>query len=237
MSIQGAAPPAPTAPPFLLSSANGATAVLLFWAGVDGAMSYVVERKQELQAWAQLGTVAGNVTWFTDSGALPSTAYSYRVKAVNAGGESDYSPTAAYVTWSQQQEWLYQNYGSLDALSSQEMLIPGHDGAVPLLRYAFGLSATGPCRTYQPGQANGGAPAIWLDRSRNKLCVEFMRRKATTDPGVTYAVQFSSTLRDWVTNAPLVSTYSVNTLWECVRYEEVASPGDSRYCRVVVGTP
>jgi hypothetical protein len=79
-----------------------------------------------------------------------------------------------------------------------------------------------------------GAPTIWLDKSPNKLCIKFMRRKATIDPGVTYTVQFSSTLRDWVTNAAFVSSYSVNRLWECIRYEDAALPGDSCYCRVLI---
>ena len=48
--------------------------------------------------FAQITTVAANVTSYSNTGLTASTSYSYRVRAYNTAGNSDYSNTATAVT-------------------------------------------------------------------------------------------------------------------------------------------
>jgi hypothetical protein len=116
------------------------------------------------------------------------------------------------------------------------MQATGPDGTRPLLRFAFNLTATEPPRTLVPGQSTSGFPAIWFDPARNRLCLEFIRRKASTNPDIIYAVQFSGTLSDWNASGTETSVTSINSIWERVRYEDTvsASQSQTRFCRVAV---
>jgi hypothetical protein len=234
--IQGIAPPLPEAPPFIISSPNSSTEIAVFWIEVEGATSYVLERRQGAGAWIPLATVASFIHYYVDDTALPATAYSYRVHAVNPAGASPWSPITTAITWSQLEEWLLLNFGDPDALKGTALVTPGPDGTLPLLRFAFNLSASEPARTLVPGQSDSGFPAIWFDAARQRLCVEFIRRKASTSPGLIYGVQFCDHLPNWSSSGTAVSFTPLNTLWERVRYEDTvtASQASARFGRVTV---
>jgi len=233
--IQGAAPQPPLPVPFVISSASSSSAISVFWIGVDRASSYVVERKKGAMPWVPVAVVPQSVTYFTDSGLMPGTSYSYRIQAVNAGGAAAYSPLTSSFTWSQIQQWVADNYGSVDALDFTAMTVPAPDGSRPLLRYAFNLASGEPQRFIGAGQSSG-YPAIGLDSTNNRLCVEFVRRKASTNPGITYRVEISEDLSTWTALPKPVSTVEIDPVWERVRYEDVVTPSQapSRYLRVTV---
>jgi hypothetical protein len=235
--LQALAPPPPNAPPFIISSANSSTAIALFWAGVNQATSYSIERKQGSGSWNVLASVSGSVTYFTDITAVPATAYSYRVQALNAGGASPYSATTTCLTWSQKQEWIYLNFGSLNAIPEQALETGGVDGTVLLLRFAFNLNADESWRTYTP-DSGSGAPAIWLEPSSNRLRVEFARRKTASNPDIVYQVQFSNDLVGWTDSNSPVSITPIDSIWERVVYEDTTGPAQtaSRLCRVTVAS-
>jgi hypothetical protein len=237
--VAGAAPPAPTAPPFIISSPNSATSIAVYWIDVEGATSYVLERRQGTGLWIPLGTQPAARNYYTDTAVLPATAYSYRVQAINAGGASLFSAATTSVTWSQMEEWLLFNYGGIDALTTGAIYSVSPDGTRPLLRYAFNLSADEPARTLTPGVSTSGFPAIWFDASRDRLCVEFVRRKTATNPDIRYDVQFSSDLLDWSSagsSGVEISSSSIDTIWERVRFEDASDAGQApiRFCRVTV---
>ena len=85
------------------------------------------------------------------------------------------------------------------------------------------------------GQANG-YPSIWMDSARNILCVEFVRRKISMNPTITYQVEFSGDLTTWAANSNLINTTTIDSIWERVRYEDTLTSGQSsnRFCRVAV---
>ncbi len=236
MRVEGAAPAPPTAPPFINSSPGSSTSITMFWIDADRASSYVIERRQGTNSWIAIATQPASINYYTDTTVLPETAYSYRVKATNAGGVSPYSPTTTSVTWSQREEWFFLSFGSLDDLTDEAMQTPGPDGTRPLLRFAFNLTATEPSRTLVPGQSISGFPAMWLDAARNRLCVEFVRRKASTNPDIVYDVQFCSILPNWNSAGIETRVTSIDSLWERVRHEDTvsASQGQARFCRVAV---
>jgi hypothetical protein len=235
VGVRGIAPTPPEAPPFIISSPSSSTSIAVLWIGVPGATHYTLERRRGFEAWATLRTLPGTVTYYTDTAVAPSGAYSYRVNAVNAGGQSPYSPVTTSVTWTQMEQWSYDNYGNPDAMIGM-MTTPNPDGTLPLLRYAFNLNSDEPQRRLRPDETSG-FPAIWLDVARNRLCIEFVRRKPSMNPGITYAVQFASDLSNWQsTSGILVETASIDSLWERVRYEDsvTAQPNSARFGRVVV---
>jgi len=233
--VQPPVPKPPGPPPFLISNPNSATAIAIFWADSDRSSYYVIERKQANQPWAALATIPARTPYYTDTNALPSTAYSYRIKAGNAGGESTYSAVTTSLTWSQLEDWVYQNYGSIDALTSDELGKPGPDGIVRALRYAFNLAADTPASVLEAG-GSSGFPAIWLDVPRNRLCVEFVRRKASTNPGVDYTVQFCDALPAWQESGTQVTITPIDAIWERVRWEGSRSrdTANNRFCQVRV---
>ena len=82
-----------------------------------------------------------------------------------------------------------------------------------------------------PGQAMAGG----------KLRLEFLRRKASTNPGITYTAQFGSDLAGWVdipvgTPAGTPIGAPANPTWERVTVDD-PSGGTTRFGRVKIVQP
>ena len=98
----GSLPPVPPAAP----SGLGATAVStsqinLAWTdNASNETGFKIERcsGEGCSGFAQIATVGANVTAFANTGLAASTSYSYRVRAYNEGGDSNYSDPATAVT-------------------------------------------------------------------------------------------------------------------------------------------
>ncbi len=69
------------APVKLDAAMAGFTKVVIKWQPMNGAVSYKVYRNDKA-----IATV--NTTEYADSGLIPDIAYSYKISAVNADGES-----------------------------------------------------------------------------------------------------------------------------------------------------
>jgi hypothetical protein len=105
----GGTPPAPAPPPNAPSSL-GATApasheIDLSW--IDNSSNesgFKIERCTGAScdgtpgSYSQIAQVGANVTTYSDTTVVPSTTYSYRVKAFNSGGDSSYSNSAQATT-------------------------------------------------------------------------------------------------------------------------------------------
>jgi carboxypeptidase T len=95
------APVPPTAPSNLTAAAVSSSQINLTW--VDNATNesgYYIERctGNGCSNFAQIATTGANVTNYANTGLAASTSYSYRVRAYNASGNSDYSNTASAET-------------------------------------------------------------------------------------------------------------------------------------------
>lgn len=84
-------------PPTLFDTTNGS----LTWRGSTGSSSFIVERMSETDAnWMVIGVSIYDSypsgPFYTDHSGLNGVLYYYRVKAVNAAGESSYSNIISY---------------------------------------------------------------------------------------------------------------------------------------------
>ncbi len=97
VSIVVASPPA--APTNLVASAVSSGQIVLGWkAGSTNQAGFKIERSTSGTSYTPIATNAANATNFLDTGLQPSTAYTYRVRAFNAQGESPFSNPAGATT-------------------------------------------------------------------------------------------------------------------------------------------
>lgn len=83
----------PVSPTNLVVADTAALSVRLTWTDNSAQETgFVIERaEEELQVFVQVGTVAANVTSYTDNGLTQSTDYRYKVKAINGEAASGYT--------------------------------------------------------------------------------------------------------------------------------------------------
>jgi subtilisin family serine protease len=94
-------PPAPAAPSNLTADPAGQTQINLAWTdNANNEDGFKIERCQGAGCanFGQIATVGANVTTYNNTGLSSGTTYSYRVRANNAGGDSDFSNTATATT-------------------------------------------------------------------------------------------------------------------------------------------
>jgi hypothetical protein len=86
----------PADPMGLGASPVSPSAIDLSWTdNTDNEMGFSIERSLDGNTdWQQAGTVAADITTYTDNGLNPATAYFYRVQAYNGTGSSGYSNVA-----------------------------------------------------------------------------------------------------------------------------------------------
>lgn len=150
-------------------------------------------------------------------------------------------PGAPLATW--------RELHGLQRDGSQDASIAGTDGIANVLKFAFNLAPTAGSLT-TPGtrplenpvgstlNALSGMPHLGRTGSGNQIALTFLRRKAATNPGISYEVQSSSDFSTW---SPLVldgansETLNIDGTWERVRFLHTPSPSSThRFFRVAV---
>jgi C1A family cysteine protease len=94
-------PAAPAAPTNLAATAAAYNQINLTWTdNASDETGFYIERCTGASCgdFTQIAAVGANTTSYANTGLSASTSYSYRVRAYNAGGNSDYSNTASAVT-------------------------------------------------------------------------------------------------------------------------------------------
>ena len=88
----------PGTPSALVATAVSASRIDLNWVGNSFGDSFKIERAPESDGfpgpWTQIAQVLGSTTTYRNTGLAPGTTYYYRVRACNAGGNSDFSNVA-----------------------------------------------------------------------------------------------------------------------------------------------
>ena len=65
------------------------SSVILNWADAPGETGFSVERSLDDTNWSQIASTAQGVTTYIDPSVSPGTAYFYRIRSLNAAGQSD----------------------------------------------------------------------------------------------------------------------------------------------------
>lgn len=92
---------APSAPTGLSANAVSQTQINLSWAdGSNNESGFRIERSSGGSGFAEIATVGAGVTSYASTGLTAGTAYTYRVRAYSANGNSGYSNTASATTQS-----------------------------------------------------------------------------------------------------------------------------------------
>ena len=140
-------------------------------------------------------------------------------------------------------EWIHSWTTAQQRLSSAFTSAngtPAGDGVANLLKYAFNMLGNG------AGQAasldipcSAGLPVVGMD-TNGHLTLLYSRRKAAAQPGITYQIEFSSTMAadSWSANASAseVAT-SVDATWERVLVTDSVLNSRSRFVRIRVNKP
>ena len=139
----------------------------------------------------------------------------------------------------------FRSANGLAADGSQDLLTPANDDVENLLKFAFNMigSGSGQAATLAtPNTAvlapNGfaGLPFAAVDGS-GKLAFTFIRRKDSSNSGITYSVEFSDTLSSWTTNPSATeSATSLDTTFERVTVTDSITPS-KRFARVKINAP
>jgi hypothetical protein len=124
---------------------------------------------------------------------------------------------------------------------SQDFDNSSGDGVANLLKYAFNMAPDAgdlllPNRSILPSGGTAGLPSINTNATP-QLVIQFVRRKASTNPGITYTAQVCSDLSDpgdWSTlDLSGATVESIDATWERVTVTDPAG-GDSRFGRLRV---
>lgn len=98
ISLQGTVP-VPANPTGLTATAVSSSQINLAWNdNSNNETGFKVERSVDGFNWTLITTTAANVTSYSDTGLLPLTTYSYRVRATNSTGDSNLNTNTATAT-------------------------------------------------------------------------------------------------------------------------------------------
>ncbi len=135
----------------------------------------------------------------------------------------------------------------LEADGSQDLLTPAGDGVENLLKYAFNMIGPGNGQATTLASPNvstllalgrSGLPYATIEDSTRKLQITYIRRKPSSNPGITYTVLFSDTLASWDVNSSAAesATYLDSTFERVTVTDSEAAP-TTRFARLRVTKP
>jgi alkaline phosphatase D len=180
-------PVRPLAPLGLTATPDGDGVALAWTDRSDVESGYRVERAPSSAGpWTVLGTASANAVSYDDATAAPTTAYAYRVVAVNGVTEAAPTATVAVTTLGRLQRWKFHKLGAADASDDDDR---DGDGRPALLEYALGGE---PALADQPPGYAAGAVDVGANRH---LTLSFTRHPERAD--VRYLVQAGSDLVQW----------------------------------------
>ncbi len=110
----------------------------------------------------------------------------------------------------------------LDIAGTQDLENPSGDGVSNILKYAFNLAPNAGNLAQSnvailPLDGNAGLPHISRNAS-DQLVIVYLRRKSSSNPGITYTPQTGETLSDFAafTSDPVETTVPIDATWERV---------------------
>ncbi|MFZ4776735.1 MAG: choice-of-anchor M domain-containing protein [Terrimicrobiaceae bacterium] len=133
--------------------------------------------------------------------------------------------------------WRATHFSGADIVTLGDPLSdPDSDGSSNLIEYAFNTDPNVPGTTVMvAGTGTAGLPLVRVENvgGQDRLTVEFVRRKASSNPQITYTPEFSSTLAagDWQAVGTTTVT-PIDATWERVKVTDAVPTGTRRFARV-----
>jgi hypothetical protein len=244
--IVSASSNAPLAPTNLVASST-AGAVTLSWTDhATNETGYEVQRSLDQITWLVWATLPANATSAGDTSGTTGTLY-FRVRATGSPTHSPWSPTAS-LTLSAIPTTGLQNFRTTHGLAtngSQDAATPAGDGVANLLKYAFNMIGGGAGQAANLTTPNAsvlapggiaGLPMVGMDGT-GRLQITYIRRKASSNSGITYTVEWSTTMSSWATDGSAAENVtSLDSTFERVTLTDSATFG-RRFVRVKTSTP
>lgn len=172
---------------------------------------------------------------------VPTSFYSTRVGprlswiAAKIGGSLPPLPPETYATWLQS---YYAPQQINDPLTVGAAADPDGDGVANLLEFAFNLDPTfAEQAVLTPDTGVRGLPSIRVEAGGGSqhLTVEYVRRTAASNSGITYAAQFTGDLTNAAWHSTATETVTaINARWERVKATDAGPVNAARFARVQV---
>jgi hypothetical protein len=181
-----------------------------------------------------IGPILGTSASFTTPTMTSSTNYWVRIKSV-LGTSTVYANSNTAAVTVNAISSPFETWASvLPEGQRGANQTPMGDGVTNLEKFAFNLNPLAPDVRHLTVGANNPAGLPGGAYTGGVLRIEFLRRKATSNPGITYTAQFGSDLDGW-TDIPVGTPAgtSIDTTWERVVVDDPAG-GPKRFGRVKV---
>ena len=179
--------------------------------------------------------VGTNSATFNTPALTANTSFWVKVTNTTTVLNTATSSTATITVRNPFDSWMFTSGVNVPSNQNGPWDAPQHDGVPSILRFAFNLdpNISDLRRLTVGGGGTAGFPG--MSRVGGKLRIEFIRRKATTNPGISYTPQCSMNLTTWtpLTTGLTVTAIAGTTVWERV---VVDGPAGQPTCigRVVV---
>ena len=182
-----------------------------------------------------VGPVLGTSTSYTTPALTSSTNYWVRIKSVLGSSTVYANSNTAAVTVNPALSPFETWASGLPAGQNGPLYTPQGDSVTNLEKFAFNLLPLAPDVRHLTVGANDTAGLPGGTYTGGKLRIEFLRRKASTNPGITYTAQFGSELSGWI-DIPVGTPpgTSIDATWERVVVDDPVG-GTHRFGRVKVG--
>jgi hypothetical protein len=201
---------------------------------VNGTLTYQWYRGLTGDTSSPVGTTNSTTPGFTTPTLTTSTSYWVRIKSV-LGASTVYANSNTVTVTVTPVSSPFESWASgLPVGQAGPTQTPQNDGVTNLEKFAFNMNPlTADSRRLTVG-ANGTAGLPGGAMAAGKLRIEFLRRKASTNPGITYTAQFGSDFVGW-TDIPVGTPAgtSIDENWERVVVDDPAG-GTARFGRVKV---
>ena len=217
--------------PTLSSSIN-------YWVRVKSVLStstvYANSTTAAVTVTSPIGSTTATVTVDTTADSTVESDETAILTVTTGSGYSVGSPSAATGTLTNDDTPFSSWTSGLSAGQSGADQSPQGDGVTNLEKFAFNLNPliSDTRHLTVGGGGTAGLPGGVL--SGAVLRLEFLRRKASTSPGITYTAQFGSDLAGW-TDIPVGTPpgTSIDATWERVTVDDPTG-GATRFGRVTV---
>ena len=194
-----------------------------------------------LPAGLSLNSSTGSITGTPTAGSTATVT----IAATNTEGSDTASLTFAITAPVSGLNNFRSTYG-LPSDGSQDNATPAADSVPNLLKYAFNMMGNGlnqasalttPNTNIVGLGGSAGLPLVGVDAS-GRLTITFIRRTASSNPGITYDVEFSDALGTWAVNgAATESLTSIDTNFDRVILTDSVTGANKRFVRVRVSAP